>query len=509
MTLPGTDRPLVARFYPGAWLVLLVPLVFGFYDLQTYFSPALRPPGVDPLDQVGVNYEVYYYAVDALLDGENFYDVSPPGEGEFYEYLYPPITILVFLPTQFLSPTTGYWYFLGLNAIAAAALTVFAVRYVEALGRPLGWLDIAFVFAFCVGSSQMVTNFYYGNVNLLLGAGVAGGIYLLEVGDRSPRRESTAGALFAVVALFKLFPALLGLYLLRIRAWWATASALTVGIGGLLAGELLFALGPFGWDAGDGALGFGMTARWIREAIVPRGDTHLFVGGLAPDAFFYVTFQRPLSHVLYGIVPGTPDWLAPVLVATSFAVGFAIAGVALRRLATRFDRLVAAFAVVAVAILVMPSLQYYVALAFLPIAVLAYVLERHPFQPIFVGGGIVLAYAAWPAGVLERLDDFPATLQFVLDPIAATTSTQLLGLAIALLACGLVRWRGAGAKSFPDGALEPRSAGPPLREWLADRGIDLPGSWDPTERWTIGPATAEQSEAAVAPDSGADGRKDS
>ncbi|AGN00508.1 hypothetical protein L593_02785 [Salinarchaeum sp. Harcht-Bsk1] len=516
MKLPGSDRPLLADFYPGAWLVLLAPIAFGIYELQAKFAPTLVPPGVAPAEQVGVNYEVYYYAADALLEGQHVYDVSPPGEGEFYEYLYPPITILVFLPTLLVSPTSGYWLFLGLNGLAAAALTVFAVRYVEDLGRPLGWLDVALVFAFCYGCSQMVTNAYFGNVNLLLGTGVAAGLYLLEVGDRTPRRESIAGACFAVVALFKLFPALLGLYLLRIRAWWATAAAIAVGIGGLLAGELLFAVGGlFGWETGDGPLGFGMTVRWLQEAILPRGDTHLFVGGLPPDAFFYVTIQRPLSHVLYGIVPGTPAWLAPVLVAGSFAIGLAVAIAALRRLDTRFDRLVAAFAVASVAILVMPSLQYYVALSFLPIVVLAYLLDGHPFQPLFVVGGIVLAYAVWPAGVLDRLDDAPAVVQVLLDPIAATTSTQLLGLAIMLLACGLVRRRGGDAASIPARALEPRPAGPPLRRWFADRGVELPGSWDPTRGWSVG-----ATDAAPAPESDrapngrsqvvdADGRKDS
>jgi len=514
MTDPGpvrerfTDRPFVAGFYPGAWLLLLVPFVFGVYELLGKFGPTLFPPGVSPAEQAGVNYEVYYYAADAMLEGQNFYDVSPPGEDEFYEYLYPPITILVFLPTRLASPTTGYWLFLAINGLAAAALTVFTVRYVEDIGRPLGWLDVALVFAFCYGCSQMVTNFYFGNVNLLLGAGVAAGLYLLEVGDRSPRRESVAGGLFAIVALFKLFPALLGLYLLRIRAWWASAAAIAVGLGGLLAGELLFAIGGlFGWDTGDGPLGFGMTARWIEEAILPRGDTHLFVGGLEPDAFFYITFQRPLSHVLYGVVTGTPEWLAPVLVVSSFAIGLGVAAAAFRGLQTRFDRLVAAFAVSTVAILVMPSLQYYVALAFLPIAVLAYVLEGHPFQPLFLVGGILLAYAVWPAGVLERLDDAPRIVQLLLDPIAGTASTQLLGLAIMLLACGLVRLYAGSATSFPPRALERRPGGPPLRSWLGRLGVDLPGTWDPTQHWTVGASAPERTGGPTEADG--DGRKDS
>ncbi|GAB3682667.1 glycosyltransferase family 87 protein [Salinarchaeum chitinilyticum] len=486
MALPGSDRPLVAQLYPVPWLLLLVPVFFGLHDVQSYFGATVAPPGIDPESAVGVNYEVYYYAVDELFAGGNFYDVSPPGESDFYEYLYPPITILLFVPTQLVSPTAGYWLFLGLNALAAVALTVFAVRYVEDLGRPLGWIDVALVFAFCYLGSQMVVNFFYGNVNLLLGAGVAAGIYLLEVGDDSARRQSVAGGLFATVALIKVFPALLGLYLLRIRAWWATASALAVGIGGLLAGELLFALGPFGWDTGDRAFGFGMTERWLREAVIPRSDTKLFMGGFPADETFYVTIQRPLSHVLWGVVPGSPEWLTTALVLGSFAIGLLVAGLALRRLPTRLDRLVGAFAAAAVAVTVVPSLQYYVALTFLPVIVLAYVLDRHPARIVFLVGGLLLAYAVWPPGVLEDLSSYPAPIQFVLDPIATTATTQLLGLAVMLLACGIVKLGYFDDDSLPEGATDARPAGPPLREWLEARGLDLPGTWDPTERWTAG-----------------------
>jgi len=507
MQLPGSNRPLVARFYPIPWLLLLVPVVFGMHELQSYFGATLQPLGVDPARQVGVNYDVYYYAVDALLDGGSIYDVSPPGESEFYQYLYPPITILFFLPTQLVSPTTGYWLFLGVNALVAAALTVFAVRYVEDLGRPLGWIDVVVIFAFCYLSSQMVVNYFFGNVNLLLGAGVAAGIYLLEVGEQSPRREAVAGGLFALVALIKVFPALLGLYLLRIRAWWATASAIAVGVGGLLAGELLFAIGPFGWDTGDRALGFGMTERWLTEAVFPRSDTDLFVGGIAPDSTFYVTIQRPLSHLIWGVVPGSPEWLAPVLVGGSLAIGLLVAGLALRRLRHRLDRLIGAFAATAVAVTVMPSLQYYVALTFLPVIVLAYVLDRHPAQIVFLIGGLLLAYAVWPSGVLEDLSVLPSIVQSLLDPIARTATTQLLGLAVMLLACGIVKLELFDGGRLPEQATERRPAGPPLRPWLAARGVTLPGTWDPTERWTTGASESIEDGPSARSDAG--GRKDS
>jgi len=486
MGVPRSDRPLFVGFRPGAWILLLAPVIVGLYDLGSGFGVTVGSPGLDPGDQIGVNYEVYYYAAEELLAGGNFYDVSPPGEGEFYEYLYPPITILLFLPTLLVDPTTGYWLFIGLNVLVGGALALFVVRYVESMGRRLGWIDAGLVFAFCVLSSQMVTNYYFGNVNLLLGAGVGAGVYLLEVGDQSPRREATAGALLALVALIKVIPALLGLYLLRIRAWWATASALAVGLGGLVAGELLFAIGPFGWDTGDRAFGVGMTERWIEEAVIPRGDTQLFVGGIDPDSTFYITIQRPLSHLLWGVVPGSPRWLRTVLVVGSLAIGIAVAVAALRRLEHRFDRLVGAYAAAAVAVVVMPSLQYYVALTFLPLVVIAFLLEGHPVQLLVALGGLLLAYASSPAGVLADLERWPTPIEAALDPIATVVTTQLLGLAIVLLACAIARRLDRTEELLPAEATAVRPAGPPLREWLADRGITLPGRWDPTAGWTVG-----------------------
>lgn len=486
MRLPGTERPLVARAYPAAWLLLLAPIVAGLGDLSHFFGVTPADPWLDPRSNLGVNYEVYYYAAEELVAGGDIYTVSPPGESEFYRYLYPPVTILAALPTLLVSPGTGYWLFLGLNVAVAAGFAVLTVRYVESLGRPLGWVDCGLVFGLYALGGQMVTNYYFGNVNLLLGAGVGAGLYLIEVGDRSGRRETVAGALLGAVALVKVFPALLGLYLLRVRAWWATAGALAVGGGGLLAGEVLFAIGPFGWDRGDGPLGVGMTARWLQEAVFPRGDSHLFVGGLDPGAFFYVTIQRPLSHLLWTVVPGSPGWLEPALVLGSVGIGLAMAAVALRGLRHRFDRLVAAFVVTSVAIVVLPALQYYVALAYLPMVALAYLLSPTVARVPIALAGLLLGYAATPAAALDRLAAVPGLVETLLAPIAAIASTQLLGYALLVVTVLLARRSDAIHGGLPAAATEPRSSGPPLRAWLAARGIRLPGSLDPTAGWAIG-----------------------
>lgn len=474
------DRPLYERPYPGAWLLLVAPLVMGVSSMHSAFDASLFPPGAVGLwDNWMVNFEVYYYAGEEVLSGGELYEFHPPGRGEFYQYLYPPVTVLFFLPFQLVGLETGYWLFLGINAVTAGLLTAMIVRYVESLGRRLGWIDVVLVFAHAMVGTHLVANYAFGNVNLLLGVGVAAGIYLLEVGPRSARRESVAGSILAVVALFKVFPALIGFYLLRIRSWWSVTAAAAAGVGSLLLGEVMFAVGGlWGWSGGPRAFGFGMTEHWLRKAVLPRSDTQDFVGGYAPGDLYYVTIQRPLSHVIWGLWDGAPPWL---LVVGSFAIGLAVLAPFLVRTETRLERLVAAFAAVAVAIVVMPSLRFYVALLFLPMIALAYVLEDHPVQPLFVGGAVIMAYTDPPSDVLERIQPLPDPALGALEPVVRTTSTQLLGIAVMLVALGVLA-RKYGNRGVPDAALEERVHGPPLREWLVARGLSLPGLTEPPEQ---------------------------
>lgn len=465
-------RPIYERSYPGAWLVLLAPLLIGVDTLLGSVSVSLLPPSAAFARDLGmVNFEVYYYTTAELLAGGDVYAVSPPGRSDFYQYLYPPVTIFVFLPFLAVGPATAYVAFLGLNALAAIAFTVLIVRFVESLGRPLGWVDVGLLFCNVIAGTHLITNYVFGNVNLFLGLGVAVAIYLLETGPATARRQSLAGAALAVVALFKVFPALIGLYLLRIRAWWAVAAATATGIGGLVLGELAFAAGSaLGWQAGDRAYGFGITERWLEQAVLPRSDTDAFVGGYPADEFYYVTIQRPLSHVIWGIWDGAPPWL---LVVGSFAIGLAIAGASLYQMDTRTDRLVGVFAVVAVAVFVVPSLRFYLALLFLPLFALAYVLEGHPGQPAFVAGAAIAAYTDYPADVAEVIQPLPGPVVTLLEPVVTTTSNQLLGVAVLLLALAILsRRRGDGGvqhSSIPAAARECRPTGVPLRTWLAER----------------------------------------
>lgn len=473
-------RPLYERAYVGAWLLLVAPLLLGVESAVGVVSIVGSFPFVTfTIDQAAVNFEVYYYAAAELLAGGDVYEVSPPDWGDHYQYLYPPVTLFVFLPFLLVGPTVGYWAFLLLNGLAAVLLTALIVRYVESLGRPLGWVDVLLIGLHVAVGTHLVANYVFGNVNLFLAVGVAAGIYLLETGPNEASagragalRESLAGVALAAVALFKVFPAILGLYLLRIRSWWGVTGAVATGVGGIAFAEVAFAVGQrWGWQAGDRAFGFGITERWIEQAVLPRSSTELFVGGFAPDDRYFVTFQRPLSHVLWGVWEGAPSWL---LLASSFVVGLAVAGAFLVRADTRIDRLAGAFAVTAVAVLVMPSLRFYVALLYLPLIALAYVLERHPVQPLVVAGAAVMAYTDRPGDVLEALAVLPEPAQAALRPILATTSLQLLGILLVLLALALLQWRyddrDPATTVLPAAACERRPLGPPLWQWVAERG---------------------------------------
>ncbi|MXR21336.1 glycosyltransferase 87 family protein, partial [Halobacterium bonnevillei] len=115
-----------------------------------------------------------------------------------------------------------------------------------------------------------------------------------------------AGVAFGSVALVKLFPALVGAWLLRQRAWLAIAAATATGVLGLASGSLVF--GPE------------TTAAYLTDTLAHEASVGSFTGGPDPTAPF-VTVRRQLTAVF----PGLPaDWLLP---ASAFVLAPVFVGV--------------------------------------------------------------------------------------------------------------------------------------------------------------------------------------
>lgn len=417
MQLSAPSRPLVSRRALGAWLVLLATLPFG---LRSYHRSDRIGIGTwNPGELMGVNYRTYHYAAERARDGQPFYDAPPPDTYSWAVYLYPPGTLPGFYPFSVFDWTTGYAALTLLSVLAAGAATWLLVRHVESLGPQLGWVDVGLVFVVFLLSTHAFGTIFFGNINILLALGLVVGLWAL-----ARERESLAGASFALTALFKLFPALIGLWLLRTRRWRATAAAILTGLGGLLLGVLLYGLEP--------------TRYYFTEVVTGRSEAELFVGGYPVGSTFYVTIQRPVSHVVAAVWPSAPYL---VIVGVSVLVCAGVLAYFYRDLETELDRQMAVFATVVVMVVIVPSLHWYLVFLFVPMVILLYLWREGPGRYLFLAGGVLSSVTGTTADTLHYLGKAPDLLESVGRPIAIAATPHMYGILLMLVACGWHKYR--------------------------------------------------------------------
>lgn len=395
----------------GPALVLATGLAFGLRVLPAMWSG--RP------HMLAVNFEVYYYAAAAALDGGSIYAATPPDHPSF-RYLYPPVVVVAFAPYALLDPTTAF----ALHALVQVAVCVgFAallVRYVERHGDgvALSRVDRLLVGGFVVASIHAVPTHFYGNVNLLLAAALGAALVALERGS-----EGVAGAAAGVAALVKVFPAAVGLWFLRRRAYRAVAAAVAVGGGLLLAGGALF--GP------------DVLATYATEALLPRLDGSEVSGTPGPNAA-YITLRQPFTALG---VEGPARSLGPLVVLAP-VVAYLYTGVE-----TALDRLVAIHATVSAMLLAVPSYFVYYVFVYFPLIPLCYLLRGRYARRTFLAGAFVANFAFTLRGAenaLSRADLPPA----VADPLGGALAEAyalgpppLYGMALMLVGCVVYRRR--------------------------------------------------------------------
>lgn len=367
--------------------------------------------------KIGLNYRVYDVAARAALNGGEFYAVTPPSSR--FQFLYPPVTVLAFVPLALLGPwPVGYAVLTAISVAASGWLTLALVRHVESLGYSVPRRDRLLLGLYVLVSVHAVPSLAYGQINHLLVAGVAGGLMLLE-----RDRESLAGVALAVPAFVKVFPAAVGLWLVRERAWRAIAAAVVTA--GTLTAAGLVAFGPESYRT------------YLFEVLLARRDSAAFAGGLDP-AVSYVTLRRPLS-VLFPTVD--PTWYA---VGAGGLLAPALAALYWRPRGTT-DRLVAIYATLVAMLLFFPSLLlYYVYLTF-PLVVLLYDLPSGWGRRLFVAGTLLanlsLSFSTVPR-LLGLLPLEPATARAVLvalRPLFSLGTPVLYGCLLSLAGCLLYR----------------------------------------------------------------------
>lgn len=407
----------MSRWTIGAWVVLLATLPLG---LRSYYqNPRIGLFTWQPGSRMGINYRTFHYAAERAQDGLAFYDVPPPGTEDWAVYLYSPVTPPTFYPFTLFEWTTGYAILTVLSVLAAAGTTWLLVDYVESLGPELGWFDVVLLFSVFVFSTHAYGTIYFGNINILLAF-----VFVLGLRALDQNRQILSGIAFAVAALYKVFPAFIGLWFLRRRSWRAVGAALVTGVGGIVLGAALY--------------GLDTTRYYFREVIAGRTETDLFVGGYPVDGTFYVTVQQPVSHLVTAVWPTAPY---ATILGTSVLIYGAILAYFYWSIETELDRQMAIFVTLVVMVTLTPSLQWYLVLLYPSIVVLLYFWSGGLDRLLFLSGGVLMSVTFRTGDVVASLDNVSDPVYSVAYILAAHGTIPLYGLLLMVVACVWHKYR--------------------------------------------------------------------
>jgi hypothetical protein len=386
-------------------LVLAVGVLVGLTTLVGF--PRRHP------EQIGIATDVYVHAARALLGGGDVYAALAEHPG--FAFRYPPLAAVAFVPHAALGdPALALALQTVLNLLSLGALAVLLVRLAERAGADLTRADRALVGAYALVATPVATNLVMGQVNPQLALAVGAGTYAVLDG-----RERAGGAAFGGAAFPKAFPALLGAWLLRQRAWRAVAVATATGVGLLLAGVV--ALGP------------DLTTTWATGVLSDEAAVATFADGPDP-ASPYVTVRRQVAV----LAPWVPDaWLSVV----GLAVLAPVVAAASRTVERVRDSLVALQATLLATLVLFPLEPFYLMLGLCPLVPLLYALEPGWPRRLFVAGALLLSVPVTYETVLANAAVAPPVLGDAMVSVARATFGYALppmaGVWLVLTACVL------------------------------------------------------------------------
>lgn len=387
--------------------IRLVLLLYGVFGLVT-LARLVQTGG----DMLMVNFLPYHRAAEALVAGEDLYAVVHP-DAPAYPFLYPPITALAWVPTTPFDPAIGFAVQTLLSLGAGLAIAAVTWRLLAAHGVSLGRLDRGLLAWAAVGSSFAIPSLWFGNVNVILAGSLAIGLVAIERGRSLP-----AGVAIGLPGLLKAFPAVLGLWLVRLGDRRGTLAWLATGSFGLLVGAIAF--------------GLATTETYLETALLPRTEPDRFLGGL-PEQAGYVSLRQPIGVVLE--LDGA--------LATAIAVAIVLPAVALA-MATVDDlegRLIAMLGLTAGTLLVLPSYYVYLVLLTPAMLPLAFLLRDRMVRRLYLLGMAMVAITLTPASISSAPGVLPAPVLDVAIAAMTVVRPPLVGLVVLLVAVALAGWQ--------------------------------------------------------------------
>lgn len=405
--LPGDDSS-SGQPSPSTRLVLALGILSGLGGI-------VATPFVSP-EQFMLASDVYLYAADALLAGEDIYDVTPP-DRPGYHYIYPPIVTAVFVPHALLGTSLASFAIqTALNVAFGIGIAVVLWRALSRRGVSLTRVDAALLAGFTLLSAYSAITVVNGQVTLWLAFAFAVGFDALE-----RNRESLAGVAFAGAALVKVFPAAIGLWLVRRRVGRGVAAALATGIAGVLLGLFLF--GP------------DVTVTYFTEVLTGRYEG--FDGAPEPTQT-RDGVQRQIATI-FGLG-------APYLTPLAFLVLAPVVLVLYRDVGTDERRQAAILGTILATLLFFPLQRLYMSLFIYPLVVLLYRLPPGRPRTVLLVGSIV-SFLRIDYGLVEVTVDILPVPSFLEAGLLAALEwgfqvvlPPTLGMWLLLAGCVLVHY---------------------------------------------------------------------
>jgi hypothetical protein len=292
----------------------------------------------------------------------------------------------------------------GVLVASLLLLARLSIQYVESHGRSLDRIDQWLIRGFFVLSLPAVLGIYRGNVDPIILAMLVGGFFAVE---RS--LEAVGGSLWAVASLYKLFPAMLGIWLLYRRKFVATAAAIAVGLGSLALSVL-----AFGVDA---------NVEFVEFILEERSRKGAYEGGLDVE-FMYLSLKRPLSY----LVPVAGH----ALTALAFLIVAPFLALLYHRASSERDQLIVLFGTIAVLLVtVVPSTAGYVVYLLFPLVPLIYLTENRRARLSFLAGLALINVPVFPRHI-QQLSENTSLSAGIGDPILTVVQTVLTFGSVAL-----------------------------------------------------------------------------
>ena len=192
---------------------------------------------------------------------------------------HPPFNALLFFPFSYL-PYASAFYIWNLCSLAAYVTVIVTVLKVYGL-HTYPWSRLSTLLLLW---EPFMASVGLGQISALLALMIIGGFFLLRSG-----REKTAGVLFALAALIKLFPGLLLIYLASQRRWRAAiAFTITAGIGAVIT-ALVVGLDTIGY--------YVMVVIPHHHYVFAEYPLNISIEGLVRTIFEPSQYNRPLLSV--------------------------------------------------------------------------------------------------------------------------------------------------------------------------------------------------------------------